>query len=197
MKPQLLLHICCAPDEAWVVHSLKDQYTLHCYFCNPNIAPQEEYTLRLTEAALVAKRYNIPFSADNYNPNSWEAAIAPYCTTVEGGMRCLSCFSLRLERTAQYCKTIGFPAFTTVMSISPHKRITMLDTAGIEAAEKQQVVFQSFNFKKNDGFKNSIALSHELGLYRQDYCGCRLSRAERDRRNTAKELLNKVNTDSI
>ena len=40
MKPELVLHICCAPDEAWVIHTLRELYNLRCFFCNPNIAPQ-------------------------------------------------------------------------------------------------------------------------------------------------------------
>ena len=44
------------------------------------------------------------------------------------------------------------------------------------------LMYEPFNFKKNNGFLNSIKLSKELGLYRQDYCGCRLSKAERDRK---------------
>ncbi|MBN1576271.1 MAG: epoxyqueuosine reductase QueH [Chitinispirillaceae bacterium] len=182
MKPPLLLHICCAPDEAWVVSTLKEAHSLHCFFCNPNISPESEYRLRLAEAQRVALHYNVPFTADSYDPVSWETAIAPVAATPEGGERCRRCYDLRLRRSARFCAEIGFPAFTTVMSISPHKRITMLNEAGEAAAAAFKVKYCPFDFKKKDGFKNSIALSRELGLYRQDYCGCRLSRDERDER---------------
>ncbi|MBD3315554.1 MAG: recombinase, partial [Chitinivibrionales bacterium] len=76
----------------------------------------------------------------------------------------------------------GLERFTTVMSISPHKRIEMLNAAGKSAAEEYGVHYEPYNFKKDDGFIKSIQLSRELGLYRQNYCGCRLSRAERDAR---------------
>ena len=49
MKTQLVLHVCCAPDEAWVVKSLQAEYDLFCFFCNPNIQPNEEYEKRLEE----------------------------------------------------------------------------------------------------------------------------------------------------
>jgi predicted adenine nucleotide alpha hydrolase (AANH) superfamily ATPase len=68
------------------------------------------------------------------------------------------------------------------MSISPHKNIDMLNKAGETAAKDFKAVYEPFNFKKNNGFQKSILLSKELGLYRQDYCGCRLSKAERDER---------------
>ncbi|MBD3316972.1 MAG: hypothetical protein GF344_14380, partial [Chitinivibrionales bacterium] len=60
----LLLHICCAPDEAWVVHTMKNVYDLYCFFCNPNISPEDEYVKRLAEARDVAERYGVPFAAD-------------------------------------------------------------------------------------------------------------------------------------
>ena len=31
------------------------------------------------------------------------------------------------------------------------------------------------DFKKKNGYKRSIELSKEYGLYRQDYCGCEFS----------------------
>ena len=75
MKTSLLLHICCAPDEAWVIHTLRDQYDLHCFFCNPNISPLNEYELRLYEAEKVAKQYGVPFTYDIYTPKNWEDAV--------------------------------------------------------------------------------------------------------------------------
>ncbi|HEM47585.1 MAG TPA: hypothetical protein ENO23_11140, partial [Alphaproteobacteria bacterium] len=49
--------------------------------------------------------------------------------------------------------------------------------------------FHAEDFKKQDGFRKSVALSRELGLTRQDYCGCEPSLAEaltrRARRNEA------------
>ncbi|MFH1744554.1 MAG: epoxyqueuosine reductase QueH, partial [bacterium] len=38
------------------------------------------------------------------------------------------------------------------------------------------IIFLEKDFKKNDGFKKSSELSRELGLYRQNYCGCEFSR---------------------
>jgi hypothetical protein len=188
MKPRLLLHICCAPDEAWVVHSLKNEYDLHCFFCNPNISPQEEYAKRLSEASRVAAQYGVSFTEDNYAPDTWETAIAPFAHTPEGAQRCRSCFRLRLRATAQVCTSLGIPAFTTVMSVSPHKRITMLNEEGCAAAAAFGVVYECLDFKKKGGFTKSIELSRRLGLYRQDYCGCRLSRAERDARKQRQAL---------
>lgn len=189
MKPQLLLHICCAPDEAWVVQSLQNEYALQCFFCNPNITPVDEYTLRLNEARRVAEYYRVPFIADEYLPESWEKAVLPYRSTPEGGERCSHCFSLRLLRSAATAEKLGITAFTTVMSISPHKRITALNDAGKHAASQFGISYLPFDFKKKGGFQNSIKLSKELGLYRQDYCGCSLSKNERDERKRLKRPI--------
>jgi epoxyqueuosine reductase len=186
MKQRLLVHVCCAPDEAWVIHALKEEaYELRCFFCNPNIQPAEEYEKRLSEARGVALRFKVPFDEDPYQPQQWEEAIAAAPPSPEGGARCERCFLLRLRRTAGFCASIGWPGFTTVMSISPHKKIDMLNATGVLAAKEHGVTYEPFNFKKNDGFLKSIQLSKELGLYRQDYCGCRLSKNERDERRRA------------
>lgn len=190
MKQPLLLHICCAPDEAWVLHTLKETRELHSFFCNPNIHPASEYDLRLKEAADVAERYAIPFTSDIYAPDEWENAIAPFATTAEGGERCRICFRIRLRKTAELCAKLELRSFTTVMSISPHKRIAILNEEGLHAAADYGVTYECFDFKKQGGFLKSIALSNQLGLYRQDYCGCRLSKAERDIRTTRKGNFN-------
>jgi predicted adenine nucleotide alpha hydrolase (AANH) superfamily ATPase len=187
VREPLLLHICCAPDEAWVVHTLNDQRDLHCFFCNPNIHPANEYDLRTKEAAEVAQLYGVPFTADTYAPDEWETAIAPFSATSEGGERCRSCFRLRLRKTAARCAELDLRSFTTVMSISPHKSISMLNEEGQRAAQEYGVTYECFDFKKQGGFLKSIALCNELGLYRQDYCGCRLSMRERDDRKRGKQ----------
>jgi predicted adenine nucleotide alpha hydrolase (AANH) superfamily ATPase len=186
-RPKLLLHICCAPDEAIVVHELRDKYELRCFFCNPNIQPESEYHKRRLEAEKTAKIYDVPFDYAQYVPDEWENAIADVADTPERGERCKRCFLLRLKHTAAFCSSIGWPDFTTVMSVSPHKAVKMIDEAGIKAAYDHNVNFIQFNFKKNDGFLKSIRLSRELGLYRQNYCGCRLSKAEHDEREKRKQ----------
>jgi predicted adenine nucleotide alpha hydrolase (AANH) superfamily ATPase len=192
MKPKLVLHVCCGPDEAWVVHALRDRYELSCFFCNPNIAPIAEYELRLGVAIRAAHYFGVPFVADEYLPASWEAAIDGVDATPEGGERCRRCFLLRLRRTAQFCAANGFPEFTTVMSVSPHKRVSLINECGNQAAKEAGVQFAAFDFKKNDGFRKSIILSKELGLYRQDYCGCRLSKGERDQRVAMRQAAQPV-----
>lgn len=185
-KDHLVLHICCAPDEAYVVKTLRDTHELTCFFSNPNIQPKAEYEKRLREAHRVADEFGIPFFSAPYRPEAWETAVAAYVHTPEGGERCARCFRLRLRDTARFCRENGQPRYTTVMSISPHKRIGMLNEAGAEAAEEFGVEYVSYDFKKKNGFLLSVRLSKEMGIYRQDYCGCRLSRTESEARRQQK-----------
>lgn len=182
MKKTLLLHICCAPDQAYGITVLKEQFDIVCFFCNPNISSEAEYHLRLSEAIKVADIFEIPLQADNYDPQLWESAISPFCNTKEGGERCRACFLMRLQRTANFCSEKGINTFTTVMSVSPHKNIKMLNETGSVAAKAYSVNYLEVNLKKNDGFKKSVLLSESIGLYRQNYCGCRLSKAEQEQR---------------
>jgi len=191
-KPKLLLHICCAPDEAYAVDLIKDQYELHCFFCNPNIFPDEEFKLRLSEAEKAATIYGVPFTWDDYDYGAWEKVTAGLTETPEGGARCRECFLLRLTRTAEVCKNMGWPAFGTVMSVSPHKKTVMLDETGnIAAKTAGGIEYVPFDFKKKDGFRRSVALSRQLGLYRQDYCGCGISLGEALERRKSISLKSK------
>jgi predicted adenine nucleotide alpha hydrolase (AANH) superfamily ATPase len=182
MKEKLLLHVCCAPDQAYVVSVLQDVYDVRCLFSNPNIQPEEEYVRRLGQARFVAEHYGVALDAPPYRPQCWDKAIEGCEHTPEGGERCRRCFLLRLRETAKFCSDVGWPAFTSTMSISPHKNASLLEETGRTAAREYGVSYVPFDFKKKDGFKKSVVLSRELGLYRQDYCGCRLSYDERQRR---------------
>ena len=62
------------------------------------------------------------------------------------------------------------------------KNAEKLNEIGARMAEEYGVAFLPSDFKKKNGYKRSVELSEKYGLYRQDYCGCIFSRAERDRR---------------
>ena len=99
----------------------------------------------------------------------------------EGGKRCTACFRLRLEDTARQAAKLHFDYFTTTLSISPLKNARLLNQLGEEMGEKYGVAHLPSDFKKKDGYKRSVELSKVYGLYRQDYCGCVFSKAQRQR----------------
>lgn len=98
----------------------------------------------------------------------------------EGGARCMKCYELRLREAAEVAKKGNFDYFTTTLSISPMKNVVKLNEIGMRLAEEYQVAYLLSDFKKKNGYKRSIELSKEYGLYRQDYCGCEFSKRERE-----------------
>ena len=129
-----------------------------------------------------------------YDPKEYLDAVRGYEDIPEGGERCRKCFELRLRKTAEVAAKEGFEYFTTTLTISPLKNADVLNEVGVQAAEYvnengdsdgktsgKEIVFLPSDFKKKEGYKRSIELSQKFGLYRQDYCGCGFSKAERER----------------
>ena len=183
--PALLLHSCCGPCSSYVLEVLTQYFQVTLYYDNPNIYPPEEYEKRLYEQKRVLQE--IPFSRAvsllpaDYEPPRFYQAVAGLEKEREGGERCRACFRLRLEDTARQAAAGGFAYFATTLSVSPHKNAEWLNAIGREMAKKYGVLYLCSDFKKKDGYKRSIVLSREYGLYRQDYCGCRFSLQSRER----------------
>ncbi|MBO6052342.1 MAG: epoxyqueuosine reductase QueH [Clostridia bacterium] len=188
-RPRLLLHACCAPCSSHCLEVLAEVYEITVFFYNPNIAPEEEHAFRLSEL----KRFvgeagyrTVAIDTPEYDPAPFEEMAKGLESLPEGGERCRRCYALRLRRTAEAARDGGFDAFTTTLSISPHKNAAWLNEIGLALSEEFGVPWLCSDFKKKDGYKRSIQLSAEYGLYRQDYCGCRFSREERERKNREK-----------
>lgn len=169
---KILLHICCAPDATVVLNDLAPACHITAHFYNPNIYPGQEYVKRLGEMQKLAARIPIPLVSDTYDSERWTASIAGLEQEPEGGKRCAICFRIRLERAAHYAKEHGFDCFTTVLTVSPHKDAARINSIGAEIGARFGIEFIAADFKKRDGFKRSIALTKQYGLYRQNYCGC-------------------------
>ncbi len=177
----LFLHVCCGACEAGVLSQLGDAYKLACFFYNPNIHPEDEFVRRKADAQKISQLFSVDFIAEPWTPLVWENAVGSVTHTPEGGARCEVCIKERMRKTAEKCAEMGYARFTSTLSISPHKNIDTIHRAGEEASQRHGVTYEPYNFKKNDGFKKSVELSRQYGLYRQNYCGCRLSRRERER----------------
>lgn len=183
-KPRILVHVCCAPDALFVFGVLKDAYDVTGFFSNSNIQPREEYDLRLDEARRVALESGAGLLEDDYDPEGWRRLTRKFRDDPERGRRCDVCYAIRLGRTAARAAREGFDAFTTVMTLSPHKKAAVLNRIGRQFGARCGVAFLESDFKKKDGFKKSVELSRARGLYRQDYCGCVYSREEARRRSS-------------
>jgi len=145
-------------------------------FYNPNIEPREEFDRRKKELATLL--LNMPLLSDvklvecEYDNAAFEHVALSLREESEGGDRCRACFKLRLAETARLTKAGEYDMFATTLSVSPHKDARILNEIGSKQAEIYGIVYFNSDFKKQDGYKRSIELSKEYGLYRQNYCGC-------------------------
>ncbi len=174
-KPKLLLHACCGPCTSGVFDQLKDYFDITILYYNPNTYPYSEYMLRYEQLIKLQKHYDFKLILTDYNEDEYLSKIKGLESEPEGGSRCTVCYKLRLEETAKYAKLNGFLYFTSTLSVSPYKNAEKLNKIGEELEAKYNVKYLYSDFKKHDGYKNSIKNSKEFDLYRQDYCGCRYS----------------------
>ncbi len=168
----LLLHVCCAPDATTGVEVLSADFEVTMFFYNPNIHPREEYQRRLEAAQNLGEILNVGLLEGDYDTQSWFRAVTGLEQEPEKGKRCEVCIRNRLEVTARLAAEKGSDAFAAVFTVSPHKDADMINRIGAKAGRDHGVEYISTNLKKKDGFRKSVALSREYGLYRQDYCGC-------------------------
>ncbi|MDD8030946.1 MAG: epoxyqueuosine reductase QueH [Acidobacteriota bacterium] len=171
-KPELMVHLCCAPDALYVIGLLQPSYKVTGFFYNPNIHPEEEYQLRLEEIRKIAGHLSFELIEGQYQPNLWFKLTEKFQAEPEKGRRCHICYAWRLDQTANKARELGIPLFTTVMSISPWKNSSVLNRMGKMIARKYRIEYLEADFKKKDGFNKSVQLSKQFGLYRQNYCGC-------------------------
>jgi predicted adenine nucleotide alpha hydrolase (AANH) superfamily ATPase len=170
----LLLHTCCAPCASHCVLALRQLgHGVTLFFSNANIAPEEEYVRRLDAVRLLAQRLDVPLRVDETDHADWlRQAACGFESEPEKGARCERCFRYSLSRTHAAMLQGGFDGFTTTLTVSPHKHTPTLFAAG-RALDPDR--FLAVDFKKGDGFKHSLQLAADFGLYRQSYCGCEFS----------------------
>lgn len=167
---KVVLHICCGVCAAGAAEALATEgYQVLGFFYNPNIHPEEEYQKRLETARRVAQELKFQLEVPAYESEEWLGQTSSLKDEPEGGKRCHVCYRLRLAKTYDYMMACGADAFTTTLTISPHKSAQVINKIGQEIGGDK---FLMRDFKKKDGFKRAVQLARRWELYRQDYCGC-------------------------
>ncbi len=171
---KVLLHSCCGPCASACIPRLRELgHEVTMFYANSNIDTADEFEKRRAEASKLAAADRVEMACAPYDHAEWTREVAAgYENEPEKGARCARCFRYNLAKTAAYAREHGFDAFTTSLTVSPHKVSEMVFAAS------DSPLFLKENFKKHDGFKRSLARSAELGLYRQSYCGCEFSRRQ-------------------
>ena len=182
-KNNLFLHVCCGPCSTSVLKLLIEFFNIFIIFNNPNIDTIDEYNKRFEQVLKVIEinKYNIKVLEHNYNHDEYLQLIKGLENEPEGGKRCAKCFELRLKNSFDISSKYIIENnlldrtnfLTTTLTVSPHKNEILINSIAFEISKNyQNIVYLPSNFKKNDGYLNSIKLSKEYGLYRQEYCGC-------------------------
>ena len=177
-RPKLLLHACCGPCSTHTIALLDKYFDITVFYDNSNIDTLEEFNKRLEELKKVISNFsNVKLVVSSYLPDTFYETIKGDENLGEFSSRCYKCMKLRMENTFKYAVENNFDYYTTTLSISPYKNSNWINEIGYKLANNT-VKFLYSNFKKEEGYKNSIKISNELNLYRQHYCGCIYSKKE-------------------
>ena len=189
--PKVLLHSCCAPCSSYVIEYLSQYFYLTILYYNPNIAPRDEYDKRKKEQIRLINtmktKYKVNILDCDYDNDLYESLVKGLELEPERGRRCEVCFKLRLDKTASLAKKMNYDYFGTTLTVSPYKNCLMINELGLDIEQKFKIKFLVSDFKKRNGYKRSIELSHEYNLYRQNYCGCKYSKEAYERHLKEKE----------
>ena len=204
---KLLLHACCGPCSLGPTRLLKAAgHDITIYYANSNIHPAEEYEHRLATLRAWAADAGFEVLEGPYDPATWEAcagrigdaAIAEVERARAGAgaqsegtapraavlsvdparreARCRACYRLRLEETARVAAERGFEGIGTTLSVSPYQYTQVIREEVERAAAQAGVapVFEDFRPYYDEATRES----RELRMYRQNFCGCRISDLE-------------------
>jgi len=178
-RNRILLHSCCAICSGYPIDFLRQEgFEPIVYFYNPNLYPQSEFEKRLDAQKELCASRGCELILENYDNDEYESQIKGLELEPEKGKRCDKCFELRLLKTAQKAEELGIDCFTTSITISPHKNFNKIKQIGEAISDR----FMAIDFKKKDGFLKTNKIAKELQLYRQNYCGCRYSIRETERK---------------
>ncbi len=173
---KVLLHACCATCAAWSIEKLNELgYEPVLYFYNPNIFPPEEFMKRYNELKKYCEKIGVELLIDKQDSIAWYDYIVGLEEEPEKGKRCVRCFELRMLNSASKALKLGINKFTTTLTISPHKVSSDVFEAGSYAAKQFGVEFLAIDFKKENGFLNTMMIAKNENFYRQSYCGCEYS----------------------
>ncbi len=169
---KLLMHMCCGPCSVYPSKVLKEEdIDFEGLFLNPNIHPFDEFVRRKENAVKLANIRGFKVNLmDDFRQQDWEQ----FEGTDEN--RCSMCYSSRLGETARIARENGFDAFTTTLLVSPYQKHFLIKELGEKFAKKYGLDFYYRDYRP--GFRQGQQEAKEMGLYRQKYCGCIISRRQ-------------------
>ncbi len=185
---RVLLHLCCGPCGLMPIRRLREEgFEVSGLFFNPNIHPLMEYLRRREAAVLAAEKLEMPLllpdtdpSGQAWNLSQWLGSVHDPQRVPQGPDstdRCDFCYSDRLIVAARTAKRAGFDGFSTSLLYSRMQRHEAIRAQGEAAGAQVGIAFLYRDFRPD--WQAGIDLAKEWDLYRQNYCGCIYSEADR------------------
>ena len=181
---EVLLHACCAPCSSAIVEWLMNNGVRPTiFYFNPNIWPLEEYEIRKNESKRHAESLGIKWIDGDYDHGQWRCDVQGLEGEPERGSRCQQCFTIRLTKTAEKARELGFRYFATTLASSRWKNLEQIERAGHLAEQTVNtsqfplppVSFWAQNWRKGGLQERRNQLLRENNFYNQQYCGCEFS----------------------
>ncbi len=186
---KIVLHACCGPCSTVPLRDYLSQNKQICiFFANSNIHPQSEYLRRRDTIAAYAKTLGVDFVEGAYSVNRWMDTIGD-CKEF-GPSRCTLCYRMRFTETAEFAKSYGADAIATSLTISPYQYTDLINSELARAADNHGLTALKADYREQ--YKQSVEMSREAGMYRQNYCGCIYSLVEAQEQRAAARKARKA-----
>lgn len=174
-REPLLLHACCAPCSLEPVRLLREEgFEPTICWANPNIAPLAEHDRRLATLRAWCDDEGIDLIVAHDDRDGWERTVAPLAR--DRAQRCRACYALRLDEACRVAAYHGFHLVSTTLAVSPYQLFEACSEELRRAAAEHGLEPVVRDFRP--WYPEATTLSRQLGMYRQNYCGCRFSAAE-------------------
>lgn len=190
----ILIHACCGPCSLEPVRILRERgCEPHVYFANSNIAPRSEYERRLEVIAAFAKDEGIELFEGDYDPAAWEETAGRVGEELRAHeepdtrARCRACYRMRFEEAAAFAREHGFAALGTTLSVSPYQHQDVIEEELERACAKAGIACAFEDYSPH--YRAATVRSRALGMYRQNYCGCRFSDEEAEAERAERRAL--------
>jgi len=181
---RLALHVCCGPCFIEPYEALvKQAVEVVAVYFNPNIRPAEEYERRRDTMLAYARDLEVSAVELPYDPAAWLETAGRHAR--DQRERCRACYRLRLAEVARWASGNGFDAMTTTLTVSPYQDAEAIAEEGAAAAAAVGIEFVRRDF--TDRYTEATRRSRELGMYRQNYCGCVMSDLEAREQRAARK----------
>lgn len=171
---KLLLHTCCGPCTVYPLKRLREEgFEVMGFFYRHNIHPYTECLKR--QEALQTYAEGAGFRVICQEEYDLEGFLQN--VVFREADRCAYCYHDRLKSAALMARRGKFDFFSSTLLYSKFQNHALIRSIGESLGRRVGVPFYYADFR--EGWKEGIAVSKEMGMYRQQYCGCIFSEKER------------------